>query len=336
MLLSIEELKRLLPGARIDARGKNLRATCPKCNHNEFGISLEDNHRFGCYRKRHCGFVGNIFTLLAFLGKSVADVAPTFFPKSRIDSEKLFVHEDHKLSLEIPDCKMPIGWKRIYHSDYLTNERGFEVEDYKTYKVGVTGIDPRYKDDYVIFAIEQFGSNKAYVARNIRSKKQIEAINALYKRKGIDKAVRRYLNSNSDFSKILLGVEELTPDVHTVIIVEGLFDKKNTDKQLGLNDEKEIKCCATFKCGVSAEQMFLLQQFGVRKIILLYDPDVVEEINKAAWELDNYFEVLIGFCVNDKDPGDMDGDEFIQTLDNLKSPSQFVVSKIDAPIFKKS
>lgn len=333
MLLSIEEIRGLLPDAHLDRRGKNLYATCPKCQQNEFGISLSDNHRFGCFRKKDCGFTGNIFTLLAFLGKSVHDVKPSFFPRATLDVDKMFIHEQQQLDLQIEDCPLPLGFRRINHHPYLEG-RGFLPDDYERYHVGQTGIDPRYRD-FIIFGVKQFGEIKATVARSQKSKKEIDALNALYKLKGVDRKELRYINSYSDFAKIVLGIEELTPQTDTVIVVEGLFDKQNTDRVLDLRSQQEVKCIATFKCGMSPEQKFLLQQSGVKTVIVLYDPDVIDEIKEAAWDLDPYFNVHVGFCENGKDPGDMEGDDFDQVFAHLKSPSQFGAGKVAVPLLRK-
>src|SRR5690606_10383412 len=69
MKLTRKQIEQLIQDTSLDHKGKNLYGKCPKCGHNEFGISLEDNHRFNCFRKKECGFQGNIYTLLKFLGK---------------------------------------------------------------------------------------------------------------------------------------------------------------------------------------------------------------------------------------------------------------------------
>lgn len=333
MRLSIIELQTLLPDAVLDRREKNLYATCPKCLHREFGISLEENHRFGCFRKKDCAFTGNLFTLLAFLGKSIHDVKPSYEARAQIDLNKMFIHEQVILDLQIEDCPPPLGFRRIHHHPYLEG-RGFSADDYERYYVGQTVIDSRYKN-FVIFGIKQFGAIKATVARSQKSKEEIEASNAMYKLQGLPKKELRYINSFSDFAKIVLGIEEITPKTDTAIIVEGLFDKQNTDRVLCLKTQEEVKCVATFKCGVSAEQKFLLQQSGIRNIVLLYDPDVIDEIKEAAWDLDPYFNVHVGYCENGKDPGIMVEEDYDHVFANLKSPAQFGTGRLAVPLLKK-
>jgi hypothetical protein len=331
MQLTLGELKTLVNLERLDNRKQNAYGFCPSCGQDEFGISLADNHRFGCFRKAKCGFTGNIFTLLAFLGKRIVDVKPGFEPRQRMEN-KLAIAEEVKIDLTLPDCTMPAGWKRINHIDYL-QERGFEESDYERFIVGQTAIDPRFKN-WTIFAIPQFGSIKGYVARNPKSKKELDQINKARKARG-ERPLLRYQNSSTDFSKMLLGIEEVTEKTTTGILVEGIFDKQNTDKKLGLATQDEVKCMCTFKCGVSDEQVFLLQESGISDIVLLYDPDVIDEIKKAAWKLDNYFNVYVAFNDEGADPGDMTDEDFDRVLSKLKTPSQFTTSKIDVPELKR-
>lgn len=335
MKLSIDELKGLFNGVgQLDHRKENLIGVkCPWCGDDEFGISLSDNHRFGCYRKKACGVVGNIFTLLRYLGKQIIDVRPSFEPRQRLEN-KLAIEEKEAIDLTLVDVSMPTGWKRTLDHPYL-NERGFITEDYNRFEVGTTRIDSRFKD-MVIFKVPQNGTNKGYIARSIKSKKEIDTINKRFKEQGSDEKILRYKNSGAtDFSKLLLGIEEFTEDTATAILVEGLFDKVNTDRVLRLTEEDEVKCCCTFKCGASPEQIYLLQQSGIDTVVLLYDPDVIDEIKKAAWNLDQYFNVHIGYEESGKDPGDMSEEDFDKVFDNLRTPSQFDASKINVLELKK-
>jgi DNA primase len=325
MTLTVEELQRLIGESHLDVRKKNLYGTCPKCGGDEFGVSLSENHRFGCFRKKECGFQGNIFSLLGYLGKSIYEVKPGFTPRAKLEN-KLLINEVEELDLKLDDMKLPFGFKRIAQNDYL-DSRGFTQSDYEKYKPGYSLIDPRFKD-YLIFPVEQYGSNKAYVARSNKTKEEITEYNTLHKLKGDGKKIYRYVNSTSDFSKILLGINEFTENTTTAILVEGLFDKRNTDDKLGLEDQEEVKCVCTWKCAVSPEQVYLLQQYGIDTIILLYDPDVVDEIKKTAFELEKYFNVWVGFNAGGFDPGDMTKPMFDDMLETLKTPSQFSTSRV--------
>jgi glutaredoxin-related protein len=333
MKLTLDEIKQLVNIVRLDRKKENGYGICLECGQDEFGISLKDNHRFGCFRKKACGFSGNIFTLLRYLGKSIAEVKPGFEPRAKLGGKLMIDEEKEKLNVELEDCSMPTGWKRVMDHWYL-EQRGFTKEDYERFEVGVTTIDPRFRE-MVIFKVSQNGTNKAYIARSTKAKKEIERLNKSFKAQGSTVKVLRYKNSESEYGKILLGIEECTENTTTVIVVEGLFDKINTDRQLRLLDQEEIKCVCSFKCGCSDEQVMLLQQTGIDTIVLLYDPDVINEIKKAAWDLENYFNVHVGFDEMGRDPGDMLEEDFDEVFKNLRTPSQFSTEKMNVLELRK-
>lgn len=334
MQLTLDELKGLVEITGLDHRRKNAYGVCPSCRQDEFGISLEDGHRFGCFRKKKCGFNGNIFTLLRFLGKEINDIIPNFVPRARLEGKLMIDEEEVELDLSLPNENMPVGWKRIDHHPYL-EARGFRAQDYDKFNVGATKIDSRFLTHWIVFGIHQDGMNKAYIGRSTKTKDEIERINDNYKKKGLATKELRYKNSSSDFSKILLGIEECTENTHTVILVEGLFDKQSVDAKLHLEEQEEVKCCCSFKCGTSDEQIALLQRQGVLYVVLMYDPDVIEEIKKAAWKLERYFKVDIAFNSEGKDPGDMTVEDFERVLSEVQSPTQFASSKLDVPELRK-
>lgn len=321
MKLSIEKLKELLPDAKLDGRGKNLKAKCPNCGENEFGISLNDNHPFGCYRKAKCGFYGNIFTLAKFLNR--LDILRLEGNVGNIEklNTKLLQSKPEEINLELPEIKFPLGFKRTFNDEYL-NERGFK--EYKKYKVGRTSLDPKLKSNYIIIGIKEENKLKGYIARHIWSKKKIDEQNKLRKKKGLPQ-ILRYRNSETDFSKLLMGYDEIKEGTtKTIIAVEGVFDKFNIDKVLNLHKQDEIKCNCTFKCAVSFEQIVKWKLKGIENIILFYDPDVIKSINKAATDLQLYFNVLIAFNnINSNDAGDITESEAKIIFNNLKSVSQF-------------
>ena len=332
MKLSIEEIQQLLPDShlRLDRRKLNLYGKCPKCGEDEFGISLADNHQFGCFRKKKCGFNGNIYVLSQFLGK------PLFTVRRGVEAfaerlENPLDKEDEVIELDmtLPNVIAPLGWKRIYDHPYL-NERGFTTREYNKYMVGTTKIDPRYKQDFVIFLIHRDNELKAFIARSTKSKEEIKKINETNKLLGIKGSFLRYKNSSTDFSKLLGGYDEIVGETDTVVLVEGLFDKIAVDRLLGLDDNPNVKCCNTWKCGCSDEQIHLLLSKGIEHIILLYDPDVVEEIKHTAYRLESYFpDVLVGFNKEGQDPGDMTEEQMGEVLSTLKTPSQFAMSVIN-------
>lgn len=326
MQLSVEKLLELLPEFHLDMRGKNLVGPCPECGHDEFGISLEEGHRFGCYRKSKCGFNGNIVTLLKYLGKwdEVQNEKSTTLPeKINKTYEAEFTHD-----LEIPNINPPIGWKRVFDHPYL-NERGFTAEDYERYPVGITKIDPRLKNDYVIFLCYQNNEVKGWVARHKATKQELDKINLI--RKGQKKTiVPRYKNSLSEFAHLCYGIDELNDKVEELVLVEGIFDKVNTDRILLLEEQDTVKCNCTYKAGLSPEQLALIKKKApnLKRFVLLYDNDVVPIINDTAARLKDDYEVLIGFHPT-KDPGEMTESDFYDVMRSLQTPIEFKTFKLE-------
>ena len=331
MKLSIDKLKELLPDATLDRRGKNLRAKCPFCNFEEFGLSIGENHLYGCYRAKRCGARGNIYTLCKHLKRTDLLSIEGFAGKTDLLQNKLLKTEQH-LDLNLPNINMPTGWTRVYEDEYM-DSRGFT--EYNRYKVGRTGIDPRFKKNYVITAIEEEGETKGYIGRHVWSKAKIDAENELRKLHSYP-PILRYINSITDFSKLLFGYDELVfGQTKTIIGVEGIFDKWNIDKLLNLHHQNEVKCNATFKCAISPEQIYKWKMKGVETIILFYDPDVLNQIARTAFELELYFNVFIAFNERgDKDAGDINCKELAVILNNLKKPSSFFINKIIGNVLK--
>jgi hypothetical protein len=330
MKLSIEKLKELLPDATPDRRSKYLLASCPNCGHKEFTISLEDNHVCGCNRKKKCGWVGNIFSLAKKLGKfGILNIEGEVGKVEKLEN-KIAQKILPKIELDLPSIKMPLGWQRTFNDEYL-NSRGFT--EYERYKVGRTMIHPKLKKDYVITAVEEDGEIKGYIGRHILGKGELDSINRKRKEKGFPE-ILRYKNSDSDFSKLSFGIDEIEQNVtKTLICVEGIFDKWNIDKILKLHDQQEVKCNGTFKCAISIEQMIKWKMKGIETLILFYDPDVINQIKRVAGEIQLWFNVLIAFNDNaDVDAGDIDEEGLSKVFQNLKSVSEFNSGKVVSTI----
>lgn len=325
MKLSLEKLQELLPGFYLDQREKNLIGPCPECGHKEFGVSIEEGHRFGCYRKAKCGFNGNIIVLLKYLGRydEVVQEKTTNLPK-KIDKVVYEAEFEDAVSSMDP----PIGWRRVFDHSYLNN-RGFSKEDYERYPVGITAVDPRLRKDYVIFLVYQDYEVKGWVARHRASKEELERLNLI--RKGQEKPlILRYRNSISDFSKLCYGIDEVDTQTENLIIVEGIFDKINTDKQLNLHEDFKTRCICTFKAGLSEEQLSIIKRKGpnIKSITLLYDGDVVRITKTVSSKLQKDYKVKVGYH-RTKDPGDMDKSDFLEVLNNLQTPIEFKSFKLE-------
>lgn len=327
MKLQIQQLKLLIKNSRLDYRKKNIIGLCPKCGYNEFGISIEENHVFGCYRKKKCGWSGNIFVLLKELGKLNEYIDEGFSYSNSLDKieKRIEILDSKTVNLELEEIGLPLGWKRVYYHTYLEG-RGFTEEDYYIYEVGVTKLHPKLRDYYVVFLLRSKGKLVGYIGRHIWDKRKIEEEN-----KKREKKILRYCNSTSNFSCILEGIDEVTEKTEIIILVEGLLDRVNINRLLNLNSQEEVKCCNTWKCEISNEQIILLQNFtNIKKVIILYDPDVISEIQKAGLVLENKFqEVEIGFIENNKDPGELNVLELEKTLSQLYTVQEFIQKKIN-------
>src|ERR1035437_2721176 len=140
MKLNLEVLKSLIEQSSLDYKKKNVVGKCPYCGHNEFGISIENNHLFGCYRKGKCGETGNIFKLLKKLNRlDLIEHADNVTLPSTSHLEDIITQKKIELK-QLPEIKPPLGWRQVYYHPYL-EERGFTQDDYMNYSVGTTKLD---------------------------------------------------------------------------------------------------------------------------------------------------------------------------------------------------
>lgn len=303
-------------------KSNDVLANCPECDKREFYISLNENHPFNCVRKKKCGFQGNIYTLLNKLGiKEESNFKPDVKWSSNVQNTLLDGVED-TINIDLQEIALPLGFRRIYNDSYL-NKRGFIKDDYDIYQVGITNLD-RSLINYIIFVIYNDFKPVATIGRFKGTKEECELLKK-----------PRYKNSESDFEKILGGYDELEKDVtETVILVEGLFDAKNIIDLLDLKNNSSTKCCYTFKCHVSDAQLYKLQLKGIKKILLMYDSDVLDKIKETAMQLSKHFEVQIAHieCKNEngeiKDPGDLNIKELQCVLHTTFTPLEFYTKKV--------
>ena len=296
MKLSFEKIKEVL--GKGYKSGNNYHSKCPYCGYNEFGISLDENHVFGCFRKKKCGATGNIFTLLKKLGREdLLENRKTYAPTTKL--EILDIKTDKKeleQEFELPKIeKLPLGYKRVFENDYLQN-RGVDLQKYE---FGVTNIIPKLKN-YVIHPIRIENEIYGYIGR------------------ATFPCENKYRNSKgTDFANLLGGY--LSNKSHTVILVEGVFDMINLECILRqLNLDLVVRC--TFGAKISSNQIKMLKKEGFINIILFFDLDVLKIIKQKAFELSKYFEVLVMFPPSeDIDAGDIDTNQFIECFSKLKT-----------------
>lgn len=325
MKLPVSKLLELVENSNLDYRKKNIIGKCPKCGNNEFGMSIENNHLFGCFRKKKCGFSGNIFTYLKHIGKLSQFLNDDdYYERGELNRSliKKIGLDVNEIVLDKIPCDLPVGYKRIFESKYLSSRNFTEFD---LYEVGDSKLDPRVRNNYVVFPVREDDKIVGWVARHHWDKKRIEKYNEEHKKLDTGRFISRFINSYSDFSTLLYGIDEITNNTKTIILVEGIMDKINVDRVLELHESEEVKCLATFKCAISPTQLFKLCLFtNLNSVILLYDGDVIKDIKKSGNMLESHFNnVKIGVCKGDKDPGEMNLDEITYIFNNLKDPLFF-------------
>lgn len=329
MKLKRQQLEQLLENARLDFKGENLYAICPYCKHDEFGISLGENHLFNCFRKSACGAVGNIYTLLKYLGK-----LREFLSEREIDIfEKLesnLVNADIiELVHNLPEKSPPVMWKRVTDDPYL-RERGFQDYQFEKFEVGRSKVKP----DYVTFLVRMEGRLIGYVTRSTKKKEWIDAFNAEQERLGTGIQHLRYDNSTTDFSKTLFGLDEIIPnETSDVILVEGIFSKTKTDVNLCLDEDNSMKCCATLGAKLSPHQIDLLKKRGVKRLWFWFEADVLDKVKDIVARASLEFDVLVSY-LNGKDPNDINEGEALFLLEKAKNWLDFNHSYIKSSLKK--
>jgi 5S rRNA maturation endonuclease (ribonuclease M5) len=305
---------------------------CPFCGkENKFGVKFDSFHEghevssFNCF-SGSCGERGVLKALLEHIGRldlwdSHATVEDTDYLEDKLNVKP------EEIDLSVDDIYLPFGFRRIYSNDFLENEKGFFRRDFEKNVIGITDLEPDLRG-YLIFMVVEDGSYKAYVGRLLMTKTEYKAYEKKVLAKGkIPKP--RFKNSLSDFIKLLYGIDEITFDTEIVILVEGITDKQNIDKLLELDIQDEIKCLCTFGKKISDEQILKLLGKGIKEIVLLYDPDAVEDIKFYAEKLDMHFSTKIGYIEEvDLDPGTLNSEQLSEVMENLQSVVDFSLNKL--------
>jgi hypothetical protein len=324
--LIIQELQLIPYGGMGWMRGKDLACLNPSCGkRDKFGINLSEyGGGVHCF---YCDYSESIFVYLNKIGKK--DLAHIGYNVCLDKKLKGFDDEveEEKESVKI---ELPKGFKRIISSKYLS-ERGFTPEQVKKFEVGITDHFLEKKlHNYLVFQIKQKGQMVGWLARSKYSKEWHKQNLDNFKA-GKEKLALRYRNSEGvDFVKLLGNYDDLTPNTHTVILVEGLFDAENVINQLGLNGGEELKCCFTFGNKISNEQISLLRKLpGIKNIILMYDFNTIQQIKKYGMSLQRYFNVDVAeIGSEDIDPGDASENYLLEILKNKKNILYFYTSRI--------
>jgi hypothetical protein len=277
-------------------------------------------NKTGMWHCKRCGRKGTFHRLLALLNKLhlLRGLPIKLNEKLPLISLESFQEQD---LLSLPKVKKPLGFRRVFDDPYF-NSRGFNHIDYRNYVVGRTKTWKKLVD-YGIVMLEEEGEFVGYLARHVWDKDKLQK-----HEKSTGHKIPRWKNSrNTEFNKILTGLDEINFSTEKVILVEGFFDKRATDERLDLHFEPYLKCCATNGKDVSDAQVLKMLERGVTDVILIRDPDAINEAKVTATRLEKFFNVEVGFSTE----GDLDEcsvDEFFRVFDNLKKPFQFSIDVI--------
>ena len=314
-------------------------ATCPWCGKDDkFGIKFNDfqdpkymkyHVAFNCFRGK-CKEHGTEFKLMKKLDMLHLILHGEFLgEKKQIDKKIVIEDDDNELDLSVPKRHLPVGFRRVDSDEYLVS-RGFLPWQFEVYNIGRTRIDRSLKN-YVLFSVVEDGENKGYIARLTLNDKEISKF---VRRKGYEPL--RYNNEGGvDFGKLLFGIDEIMiGQTKSVILVEGITDKANVDRLLELNTDPTEKCLATFGKKISIHQIMKLWMRGIENIVILYDPDAVNEAKKYGQLLKLWFKsVKIGY-LSDKDPGDLNLNELELILENLRGVDDFSSNVVQKKILR--
>jgi hypothetical protein len=307
---------------------------CPQCHKTgKFAIKFNHDGSSVCHCFK-CGTATSLFNYLISIGRN--DLIDSYTTVKR--EEPLLEIDEQKKEEEktIKEVELPIGFHRSYYEDYL-EERGFDEQHYQLFGVGRC---TEYKlKNHIIFQIFQNGKLKGWLGRSLMSKEWHKKNLQEFKDGKSSLVLRYHNNEGAEFSELLGGLDEINERTKTVILVEGLFDKTNTDINLYLLDKDEMKCCFTFGNNFSENQAKMLIKKGIRNLILMYDPDAVKQITKFGFKYMNKFKVKVAKLPivkdeegNDisKDPGLLNRQECNNIINKLQSPMNYYFTSLQS------
>jgi len=279
----ISELGLRMIGSKGWYNNKNI--LCPKCFKNSGKFNILFNQSGAVVNCFKCKYKSSIYELLVSLDRldlwSKEDIINI---KNKLDTPFLKIKKEDEIE-SIPSIKKPLGYVSIKTDDPYLNDRKFTKKHYELFSPGYSGIAPKITKDHIIFLIYQKGELVSWLARSKKDKgwhkKNLERA-----KEGEERMILRYYNyDGTELSHMLGGYDEITPLTDTLIIVEGLFDKVSVDYEWKLSDQYKVKCLFTFGDSLSIEQVELIKQTNVKKIILFYDYNTITESKSASMKL---------------------------------------------------
>lgn len=323
----------------------NKNMECPFCGKaGKWGIIFNDvgGATFHCWK---CPKKDSLYNFLVKLGrkdllKKSYEVSPSKIgecPKIGgiyMETSQWMGGESEEESIkQLKPVSLPFRMKPLKDDEYL-NDRGFQPHHYEQFEPSYTNSPLEKKlHNFIIFKMKIDGVCVAWWARSRYTKEWHKANLEAYKRHEED-LVLRYRNSENNFQDLLGGYDEIIKgETHTVIIVEGIFDKVNLDNILGLHDNTDVKCCFTFGNNIGRGQVEYLTNKGVKNVILLYDFGTIQESKESAMRIREKFNVYV--CAIRKegvDPGNIDIDYLNEVIKGAVDPLTFFCNKVEVKL----
>ena len=297
----------------VPTRGRKpqYKCDCPFCGKESHFYINRLTQMWDC---KKCWQSGNLYKLLKFLDKLYLLGGRTVKEREALVSVREMLEErvtgdgTEELS-EMPEVKLPAGWKVLKNGSPYLDGRGVSAEECRRYEIGSTKIFPKYKN-YIIIPIRDDGVIRGFIGR--------------YASKSVPRDALRYNNSlGTEFARLLFGYDEIVEGkTETVILVEGVFDKIAVDRVLDTWSDDSIKCVATFGKKISDYQISKLVRKQVGSVVLLYDYDAIREIKRYGLELEKFFITNITFTTR-KDIDECTRDEALEVFNHLQEPHAF-------------
>jgi hypothetical protein len=298
MIPSEAQIRAILTGP-VKKTGSHLICTCWECN-KELKYYYNINNGFSDCKS--CSKGHNLYQFLQ--GWGALDLLQGEQVNVSSDLKRLDALQTGLVeTLEIPDCKLPPGFKKITWEQenkftvYL-RERKYTLEDFLLYQPGYTDLVEKL-EGYVVVPIYRNWVVKGYIARNV-----------------LDDDRLRYQNKKGvKFSKLLDGIDDCTTNTETAIITEGHFDKVSVTTELKLHEQESFKALASFGKKLTISQMELLQQTNVKNLYFLYDmKDAINQIKQFGSALKRKFNVYGCYAATNLDAGQMQAKQLLTLL----------------------
>jgi len=328
-----KDLREILNNPKLNGRKDHYIADCIYCGKSgHFYMNInkafkkEGGEYVNCWDCKKCSETGNLIKYLQEIGRE------DFIEGEIVEiSQKLTLLTDDQEEVEetiifTKEVRLPAGFKRIYEDDYLIGRR-WTKQHSMIHPVGKTDILMKFKDR-LIFSIVEKGVCRGYIARSLISKEEMKEMNRIREREGKKKLLRWQYPSGIDPSKLLFGYDELTFETKEVILVEGIFDKIGVDHAMNLLESGERKCLAKFGKSLNQVQVEKLKLKGIENIVLIEDPDAVNNSKRhSQWLKREFKSVRVGYT-GDKDLGDSTDEEILGVWNNLETPFAFGINKV--------